>query len=158
MTPHERRRGTLVAMGRRRNGLRIVVALVLFAGWAAANLVPLGLAAVSPGLPFEVGPRLHVAAPHDHPTKERLLFLTVRIRRRISLIDAIVGWVQGPTDVFHEKTLFGDETPTESRDRSQGEIDDSKTIAMVVAFRRLGLPVVGRGVKILAVAPIVPRP
>ena len=143
-------------MGRRRFVVRTVVVVALFGGWIAANVVPLDFAEVRPGDPIEVGPRLSIATAHDHPAKGRVLFLTVRIRRRLSAVEAVTGWLQGPVDVFTEKTLFGDESPVESRQRGQVEIDDAKTLATVVAFRRLGLPLVARGTRIVDIAPDAP--
>ena len=129
-----------------------VIALSLIAtSWAVAVLVPLDYLALAPGATFDVAKQISVAPEHDHPAKATVLALTVRIRRRLSLVEALIGWRDQSVDVFHPRELFGTETHTESIARGRIEIADAKTVASVVALRRLGLPPRPHGLRVTGV-------
>ena len=126
-----------------------VLAFILIAtSWAAVVLVPLDYVALAPGATFDVEKQISVAPEHDHPAKATVLSLTVRIRRRLSLVETLAGWRDTSVDIFNKHELFGTESHAQTVGRGRIEIAGAKSVASVVALRRLGLPPLPRGLRV----------
>ena len=139
---------------RRAVGLAAVVGFCAF--WLFATLYPLHYVEIRPGPAIDIGPRLVVSGGLDQPAKGRVLFATVLLRRRVTLLEATNGWLRSSIDVFRERDIFGSETPGESIERERAEIDDAKIVASVVAQRRLGFAIRGEGARVVSIEPNVP--
>ena len=124
--------------------------------WGFAALYPLHYVAIRPGLSVNIGPRLSVAGGPDHPATGRVLFATVLLQRKITLFEALDGWRRRSIDVYSERALFGDESPQQSVERQRAQMDASKTVASIVAQRRLGFAARGEGARVISVGSGLP--
>ena len=134
-----------------RTALPVLTFTAVTVAWAAALLVPLNYLSLGPGQPYDVGSQLTIDPAHDQPTSSHLLSMTVRVRRRLSAFEALTGWRDSSIDVIRPQKVFGAETRAESVVRGQIEIADAKTVATVVALRRLGLAPTPHGLRVLDV-------
>ncbi len=129
-----------------------LVGLVLIAVTVVAAYVRIPYLAVAPGSARHLDDLVEVPKEKLHPSPGRILVTTVAVWE-VTPIEAVVGWLDRDVDVLPRTRLLG---PTSSRGqfkrRSVQAMSDSKEIAVVVALRRLGLPVTEHGKGALVVA------
>lgn len=128
----------------------IPVALVT-AVLVALAFVQLPYYAISPGQARQINDLVAVTGAEAYPPEGELLLTTVSLRH-VNAYEALVGWIDGDTQVVHEDLIF----PPEIDDRRAFNLAlmrTSKETALLVAFRRLGYPVTehGEGALVLAV-------
>lgn len=129
----------------------LVIAIVV------GSIIRVPYVALSPGSARPVQPLLHLPKGKAFSDRGDVLLLTVRVRRRPTGIEALLGWLQSDTDVPPEKDVYGSEKPATTERVDRTAMSDSKTRAAVVAFEKLGYHVVsGTGVVVGGVADGLP--
>jgi Lon-like protease len=115
---------------------------VLIASVIGAALVPVPYLTIRPGTVRPVGHLVTVADVEAHPSQSPVSFTTVRISgSRVSLLQALAGWIDGDTEVVPEERIVGGRTSEENRRFNAQLMDTSKQVAITVALRHLGYDV-----------------
>jgi PDZ domain-containing protein len=143
------------APGRNRWAWGIPLALVT-AVLVALAFIQLPYYAISPGEARQINDLVAVTGGEVYLPDGELLLTTVALRH-VNAYEALIGWIDGDTEVVHEDLIF----PPEIDDRRAYNLAlmrSSKETALLVAFRRLGHPVTerGEGALVLAVEPGFP--
>jgi Lon-like protease len=89
------------------------------------------------------------AAPKTYPADGKLLWATVGVKNDVRGLDLLMGWLRGDSDVFKRELLYGKANRKEAAQQSREEMDDAKSVATVLAARRLGIPTVEGGAEVL---------
>jgi Lon-like protease len=89
------------------------------------------------------------AAPKTYPAKGELLWATVGVKNDVRGLDLLMGWLKGDSDVFKRELLYGKANSKQAAQQSREEMDDAKSVAKVLAARRLGIATVGGGAEVL---------
>lgn len=113
--------------------------------------------AIAPGSARQVNDLIKVPDDRAFPPKGRVLLATVSLGR-VSLLEAVQGWLDPDTDVVPEDKVLGAVPRRQFNRVNLQAMDDSKQTAAVVALRRLGHAVAesGKGALIEAVQPKSP--
>ncbi len=139
----------------RRRALAVVaaslVSLVVVAG-ITAGVVRIPYDSVAPGTTRVVNDLITVSGPPTFPPEGEVLYATVSVRERISLLQAFIGWLDPSTDVIAEERIRGDIPPDRYHQLNVEAMSDSKTTAQVLALARLGYTDLGAGARIESVA------
>jgi PDZ domain-containing protein len=133
-----------------------VVSSVVVAAGLAAGLVRIPYDTIGPG---EVRVVNNVVTVHGHevyPPAGRLLETTVSVRERVSVLQAILGWLDPTTDVVSEKDIRGNIPPEQYRQINVEAMNDSKTSAELLALQHLGYTGLAAGARVDSVAPKTP--
>jgi len=128
----------------RRRWRWVAVAVVTATVLAAAIVVEVPYYAIAPGTARQVNDLIAVPAELANPPEGRVLLATVALRR-VSILEALLGWLDDDTAVVPEDEVLGDQNRREFRRENREQIADSKQVAVLVALRRLGFPVQERG-------------
>lgn len=129
----------------RRSPLRWAVpVLVLAVAVIAAVAIDVPYYAIAPGTARPVGDLIVVPAERSNPPKGRLLLSTVSLRR-VSALEAVQGWLDGSTAVVPEEQVLGSSSNAKFASQNLQLMDDSKSVAIVVALRRLGFDAAEEG-------------
>lgn len=131
----------------------------LIASVIGSALVPVPYLSVRPGSVRPVAELVTVAEVEAFPPQEPVSFTTVRISPgRISLLEALVGWLDGDTEIVPEQRIIGGRTIEENRRFNAQLMDASKQIAITVALRHLGyeVPITTSGSIVAGVVPDTP--
>jgi PDZ domain-containing protein len=100
---------------------------------------------LAPGDAITVAPRINFAAlddgdevPERFATRDGIHFVTA-LGGQLSILDAVLGWIDPyvQVDTFEER--FGDRTPEENRQIGFQSMVTSKQIAQFVALQKLGM-------------------
>lgn len=110
----------------------------------AASLVALPYYSVAPGDARPVNDLIRVPRDKTFPPRGRVFLATVSIKQATPL-GALVGWLDGNTDVVSEERILGGTSPDQYSRANQQLMTDSKQVASVVALRQLGYPVTEHG-------------
>lgn len=134
-----------------------VVAGVLCVGVFLALVIEIPYYAVAPGTARQVNDLIAVPGDRANPPTGQVLLATVALRR-VSLVEAVMGWLDPDTAVVSESQILG---PRQRRDFTRENLEqmtDSKRLAVLVALRRLGFPVteMGKGGLVVEVEPASP--
>lgn len=131
-----------------------VVGMVLVPLTVAAAVVTLPYLSVAPGSAQGVDGLISVPRDKAFPPEGEVLLATVALQP-VTPIEAVVGWLDRDVDVVPERRVIGTVPPEQFTRRNAEAIADSKQVAVVVAFRRLGFPVpeVGKGALVMGVEP-----
>jgi PDZ domain-containing protein len=133
----------------KQRGITVVVGAVL-----VATLTWLALHAQVPYVQLEPGPSYNTLGQDDQgkdvivltgttatQSKGQLRFLTIVIRRQLTLVEAIEGWLKGDESVVPEELYF---PPGQSQDQidkeNQQDFATSISSAQVAALNKLGYP------------------
>jgi PDZ domain-containing protein len=122
----------------------------------ASAFAPVPYVTLSPGRARPTEPLVAVSGAQTFPSAGELLFTTVHVdgvSNRLTLLEALDGWVDDNVDVFPQDAILGQQTPEENRQRNQTLMDTSKDTAVLVALAHLGydVAVVGTGATIVEV-------
>ena len=89
------------------------------------------------------------AAPKTYPAQGKLMWATVGVKNDVRGLDLLMGWLKGDSDVFKRELLYGKANPKEAAQQSRDEMDDAKSVAKVLAARRLGIATFEGGAEVL---------
>lgn len=137
----------------RRGGARIaVVALVTaaFFYWATTSQLP--YYRLAPGSAVDTSRLVVVDPAHAHPPEGKILLTTVSLGK-VTLIEALQGWLDPAIDVVKERVIAPEDVDEEELRRLNLELmEESKKAAIGVAFEALGVDAIqGRGAEIVGV-------
>ena len=101
---------------------------------------------IAPGDAMAVSPRIAFAASDDGDVPPRFepdegIHFVTALGGQLSILDAILGWLDPYVQVDTFKERFGDQTPEQNRQVGFQSMVTSKQIAQFVALQRLGQPV-----------------
>lgn len=119
-----------------------LAALVAAAG-IAAGLIRVPYDTVGPGETYLVNDVITVQGTQTFPAEGEVLYATVAVRERVSLLHAIVGLLDPNTDLIAEQRVRGDIPPEQFRQLNIEAMSDSKTAAELLALERLGFTDLG---------------
>ncbi len=117
-----------------------------------AGLVRVPYDTVSPGSAKVVNRLVTVNGRESYPPSGQVMFATVSVRERVSVLQALLGWLDSTTDVIPERDIRGDLPPDEYEELNVQAMSDSKTAAEVLALSRIGYTNLGAGAEVLAVS------
>jgi Lon-like protease len=87
--------------------------------------------------------------PPTYPAEGKLLWATVGVKNDVRGLDLLMGWLKGDSDVYKRELLYGKANRKEAAQQSRDEMDDAKSVAKVLAARRLGIATVQGGAEVL---------
>lgn len=129
--------------------------LVVTAG-VVAGLVRIPYDTVSPGRTYVVNDVLSVVGRETYPPEGEVLYATVSVRERVSVLQALIGWLDPTTDVIAEEKVRGDIPPEQFRQLNVEAMSDSKTAAEILALGRIGFTELGIGALVESIAAETP--
>ena len=126
-------------MRRHRIGVRVATgaAALLTSAVVGAAVIPAPYFALSPGSARPVSEQVLVEGAPSYRPKESIAFTTVNVGPT-TLLEAIVGWLDGDVDVIPEEKVLGDRSDAENRRYNAQLMDSSKQVAITVALEHLG--------------------
>ncbi len=125
--------------------------LVVVAG-IIAGLVRIPYDTIGPGSAKVVNKLVTVTGHDSYPPAGQVLYTTVSVRERVSVLQAVLGWLDSTTDVIPEKDVRGDIPPDKYQELNVQAMSDSKTSAEALALARIGYPNLGAGAEVQSVA------
>lgn len=133
--------------GDRRYGGRWLTAAVLvvaaFFYWATTSELP--YYAISPGSAIDTARLVAVEEPHSFPPEGKILLTTVSLGK-VTLLDALEGWLDPATDVVQARVIAPpDVDEDELRQMNLDSMEQSKQAAIGVAFEALGVDAIRGG-------------
>jgi PDZ domain-containing protein len=141
--PRRRRRFTVVAA--------TVCAVVVLAG-LVAGLVRIPYDTLSPGSSKVVNDIITVHGHDVYPPSGKILYTTVSVRERVSVLQALLGWLDPTTDVVSEKEIRGNIPANQYEQLNVQAMTDSKTTAEALALSHIGYTNLGVGAQVDSVA------
>jgi len=113
--------------------------------------------AFAPGSAIDTSRLVVVDEDRDHPPEGRILLTTVSLGK-VSLLEAIEGWLDPGIDVVEERLVTPPEIDEdEFRELNLQAMDDSKQKAIGVAFEALGVDAItGAGAEVVQIEPETP--
>lgn len=133
------------------------VALIVFAVfWIGLAFYRFPYVAILPGEATVVNDRLRVAGAKEYPSDGEVLWATVGLQKDVRALDLLAGWLRSSVDIYKRDEILGKASDKEADVRSREEMDDAKTVARVVATRRLGFVSKDGGATIVDVDPDFP--
>jgi PDZ domain-containing protein len=145
--------------GARRPPVGLLVAAFVFVSgffwWAGSARLP--YYAISPGSAVDTSGLVQVGEDHAHPPEGKILLTTVSLGK-VTLLEALEGWLDPAVDVVKEAIIAGpDVDEDELRKQNLELMEESKKSAIGVAFEALGVDAIkSKGVEILEVVPDTP--
>ena len=136
--------------------LSVLVGALLLVGPYLTFVFELDKVSIEPGITLDVVAGAKVGGRTDHPAQGRVLLAAVGVTRGLSPWDAFKGWLDPKTDVHATRDVYGDASATQAREQSAEDMVDSKSVAMIVAGRRIGLEPKGQGVRVTQGFPGLP--
>ena len=136
----------------------LVAAAVVVAGfflWATTYDVP--YYAISPGSAIDTGGLVEVDPDHSFEPEGEILLTTVSLGK-VTLLEAIEGWLDPGVDVVKEEIIAGPDVDEDQfRQQNLDAMEQSKQTAIGVAFEALGVDAIqSKGVEIVEVVPDTP--
>ena len=128
---------------RRRPGAAVVAAItavLLSSTVVAAAVLPVPYVALRPGSARPVTEQVLVEGARSFPPENSIAYTTVSVGG-VTLLEALLGWLDDDVDVLPERQVLGDRTTTENRRYNAHLMDTSKQVAIAVALRHLGYEV-----------------
>lgn len=141
-TPSGRGRATLLIVG----WVVVVVAVLLW-------LVPLPYYTLAPGRSENVAPLLEVEGVQTYPHDGKFLFTTVSVTP-VNGWELLRSWFDDRDVLVASEKINGDSSPEEVRRVNEALMENSKTVATIVALERLGYTATptGSGAQVVVVA------
>lgn len=148
--PHEalrppRRHRALVVVAATFSSLFVVSGIV-------AGLVRIPYDTLGPGSAKVVNKLVSIDGHESYPPAGQVLYTTVSVRERVSVLQAVLGWLDSTTDVIPEEKIRGDIPPDKYQELNVQAMSDSKTAAEVLALGRIGFTDLGVGAEVQSVA------
>lgn len=127
-----------------------VLVVVTFFYWATTSELP--YYAISPGSAIDTARLVAVDEQHSFPPEGKILLTTVSLGK-VTLLDALQGWLDPATDVVQERVIAPpDVDEAELRQLNLDSMEQSKMSAIGVAFEALGVDAIrGGGAEIIDV-------
>ncbi len=126
---------------RRRWWLWLIPAGLLIAAVVGSAFLQVPYYTISPGSAFEVTELVEVDGAVRHEPEGELYLVTVSLRRA-TVLEVVRGWLDSAVEVLaEEQVLPPDVSPDELRQVNLNLMDDSKQVALFVAFSTLGYDV-----------------
>ena len=130
----------------------LAVALIVcsaFVWWASEY--DIAYYQIAPGSAVDTAPLIEVTDPANYHPAEGKVLLTTVLFGKVTLLEAIAGWLDPTVDVVRETTVAPpDVDEDELRELNLGVMEDSKQTALAVAFEALGVDAVsGSGAEII---------
>jgi len=107
---------------------------------------------VGPGSAKVVNRAVTVSGHEVFPPAGQVLYTTVSVRERVSVLQALLGWLDPTTDVIPEKNIRGNLPSDKYQELNVQAMSDSKTSAEVLALGRLGYANLGVGAEVQSLA------
>lgn len=117
-----------------------IVAGVIALAVGISSIVYVDYYSLAPGPSDPTQPLVRVSDVPTYPSDGRVVFTTVR-ERHLSVLGAVVGWLDPDIAVIEKEKLFGNRSPRENREENVRAMGASKDTALYVALRQLGYPV-----------------
>lgn len=138
----------------RGRGLLVAAAVIAISGFVVwATNAELGYYAIAPGSAVDTAPLVSVDEQHRHPAEGKVLLTTVSLGK-VTLLEALEGWLDPAVDVVDEELITGGQEIDEDelRQINLDLMEESKQLALGVAFEQLGVDAVsGSGAEIVDV-------
>ncbi|MFP5317406.1 MAG: PDZ domain-containing protein [Acidimicrobiia bacterium] len=129
-----------------------VLGVLLLASGIVAGVVRIPYDTVAPGTTRVVNEVISVSGHETFPPEGEVLYATVSVRERVSVLQALIGWLDPTVDVIPEENIRGNIPPDQYRQLNVEAMSDSKTTAQVLALNRIGYTDLGVGAEIESVA------
>ena len=129
-----------------------VMGVLLLVSGIVAGIVRIPYDTVAPGTTRVVNEVITVQGHETFPPEGEVLYATVSVRERVSVLQALIGWLDPTVDVIAEENIRGDIPPDQYRQLNVEAMSDSKTTAQVLALSRVGFTDLGVGAEIESVA------
>jgi Lon-like protease len=135
----------------------LVAAFAIVASVLAANTITVPYFAIAPGSAVAVGPLVTVQDGPSYPA-EGTIYLTTVSLRRVTMFEAIQGWIDPAIDVVEERVILPPQVSrSELREFNLELMDTSKEQALGVAFEKLDFDAIqGDGAEVVQVLPDTP--
>lgn len=105
----------------------------------AASYVEVPYYTIAPGSVRETEPNIQVADPERAFASEgEVFFTTVSVNGRITPWDALAAWLDPNVEIVDEEVILGGRSASENRERNLRLMTSSKSLAIQVAFEKLG--------------------
>lgn len=151
--------------GRKREVLKRVGLIGFLGAWIFFNFYRFDYVVILPGGTDIVNDRISIKPtvgsinppitaansvnPPTYPAEGKLLWATVGVKNDVRGLDLLMGWLKGDSDVFKRELLYGKANRKEAAQQSREEMDDAKSVAKVLAARRLRIATVEGGAEVL---------
>jgi len=129
-----------------------VMGVLLLVSGIVAGVVRIPYDTVAPGTTRVVNDVITVQGHQTFPPEGEVLYATVSVRERVSVLQALIGWLDPTVDVIAEENIRGDIPPDQYRQLNVEAMSDSKTTAQVLALSRVGFTDLGVGAEVESVA------
>lgn len=129
-----------------------VLGVLLLVSGIVAGVVRIPYDTVAPGTTRVVNEVVTVQGHETFPPEGEVLYATVSVRERVSVLQALIGWLDPTVDVIPEENIRGDIPADQYRQLNVEAMSDSKTTAQVLALGRIGFTDLGVGAEIESVA------
>ena len=131
----------LAQRARRRTASTVLIAagLMLGAAIVASLWFRLPYFTLGPGSVRPTGPLIEVDGGEPFPPANGVAFTTVSLDGRLTVWEALAGWLDPHVDVVSEDVVLQGRTPEESQQVNLQLMDDAKETATQVALVELGL-------------------
>lgn len=106
----------------------------------AAALLPVPYVAMRPGSVRPATEQILVEGAPSYPPERSIAFTTVSVGDT-TLLEALIGWLDGDVDVLPEEVVRGDRDAEANRRYNAQLMDTSKVLATAVALEHLGYEV-----------------
>jgi PDZ domain-containing protein len=131
----------------------LVAAFVFVSGffwWAGSADLP--YYAIAPGSAVDTSGLVQVSGDHGHEPDGKILLTTVSLGK-VTLLQALEGWLDPAIDVVKEEIIAGPDVNEEQlRQQNLDAMEQSKKSAIGVAFEELGVDAItSKGVEVLEV-------
>ena len=139
--------------------LFLPVIVVLLAGLFSASFVVLPYYAMAPGGATGVEDLVTVGeGVRTYDPKGEVFLATVSLRR-ITALEAVIGWLDPATDILPEEEVVPPSVkPSDFREFNLAQMDNSKLTAQIVALRYLGYDVTESGTGALVIGVVEGTP
>ena len=128
----------------------------MIAAGLGAGIVRIPYDTIGPGEVRVVNKVVSVRGHEVYPPAGRVLETTVSVRERVSVLQALLGWLDPSTDVVAEKEIRGNIPPEQYRELNVEAMSDSKTSAEILALQHVGYTDLSDGARVDSVAPKSP--
>ena len=139
--------------GPRRRTLLAVLGVAGVISLVGASLIRLPYYALRPGQVRIAEPMIDLGGGERDPEVGKLAFVTVAVDGRVTLSQALAGWLDAAVAIVPEDWILRGQTPQQSGQHNQVLMADSKELAVDVALSCLGVARPG-GARVAAVAAV----
>ncbi|HLG01325.1 MAG TPA: S16 family serine protease [Acidimicrobiia bacterium] len=142
-----------------RRVLRLLGGVALLAySMVMLTLVPLPFITISPGSATDVLDLIDVDGASTYEPEGKLLFLTVSLSQRITVIEALAAWSENGVEIIKEEVFTGNVDRDEVIRRNLLDMQRAEVTAVAVALTHLGFEIrtLGGGARVVGVVARLP--